>query len=114
VARYLSFTPTAEARLADIALWTIENFGARQADQYLATLLDRCDAILQGDVHLRTVASFSNAFPQTRLMLAKAESHFIVFAELGEECVVFDFLHERSDLPARLADLIRTFGRPPV
>lgn len=111
LAKYLTFTPTAEAKLTDIALWTIETFGARQADHYLSALLDRCDDILQGNVHLRTAASFSEQFPETQLMLAKAESHFVVFAELGDECVVFDFLHERSDLQQRLQELVDKFSR---
>ena len=110
LAKYFTLTPGAEQRLADIALWTIENFGQQQADHYIVSLIARCDAIIQGEAHLRTVASFSEGFPQSELMLAKAESHFIVFADLGDECVVFDFLHERSDLSRQLQDLVRTFG----
>lgn len=112
LARYLTFTPTAETRLAEIALWTIEHFGPLQADQYATALLARCTAILEGHVHLRAVSTFSEGFPDTELMIAKAESHYIVFAQLGDECVVFDFLHERSDLPSQLQKLIETYGQP--
>lgn len=67
---------------------------------------------MEGNVHLRAVSTFSEGFPNTELMIAKAESHYIVFAQLGDECVVFDFLHERSDLPAQLQQLIEKFNQP--
>lgn len=110
LAKYYTLTPGAERRLADIALWTIENFGLGQADVYITSLIDRCDAIVTGDAHLRTPASFSESFPKTQILLAKAESHFVVFAELGDEYVIFDFLHERSDLPHQLNELIEKFA----
>lgn len=108
LARYYTLTPGAEQRLSDIALWTIENFGAQQADHYIQSLIARCEAIVAGSAHLRTVAAFSEDYGNTKLLLTKAESHFVVFAEIGEECVVFDFLHERSNLPERLEELIQT------
>ena len=38
-------TRQAEASLIDIAEWTIENFGARQADAYEADLIACCNGI---------------------------------------------------------------------
>lgn len=110
LAKYLTFTPTAAQTLEDIALWTTENFGPGQADTYLSSLLNRCDAILRNDAIHRQPASFSHSFPTTPLLLAKAESHFIVFAILDEEYVVFDFFHERSDLIGKLTKLNEKFG----
>jgi len=43
-------TRRAEESLVDIALWTIENFGSRQADIYGAQLIERCDGIASGTV----------------------------------------------------------------
>lgn len=107
--KYITFTPTAAQTLEDIALWTMENFGPGQADVYLSALLSRCDALLKGDVFYRRPASFSAEFPDTPLLLAKAESHFNVFAEIGDEYLIIDFLHERSDLPAKLEKLSERF-----
>lgn len=48
MSRSLRLTLCAEARLVDIARWTIETFGPRQAELYGAELLSRCDAIRSG------------------------------------------------------------------
>ena len=42
-------TRQAEASLVDIALWTYETFGPRQAEAYEADLIDRCEAIARGE-----------------------------------------------------------------
>ena len=109
--KFVTSTPTAEQTLEDIALWTVENFGPRQAETYVSALLDRCEALTDGDSFYRKPASFSARFPETPLLLAKAESHFIVFAELGDELVIIDFLHERSDLPNKIKMLNERFGQ---
>lgn len=59
-ARARSFRQTrrAEASLAEIARWTIKNFGLRQAELYEAELLLRCEGILSGQAHSRS-AQFS-------------------------------------------------------
>ena len=48
MSRSFRLTRRAEASLIEIARWTIEKFGTRQAELYEADLLARCDAIVQG------------------------------------------------------------------
>ena len=41
-------TPQAEQSLMEIAQWTFDTFGPRQADAYELDILDRLDAITDG------------------------------------------------------------------
>lgn len=47
MSRSFRLTRRAQDSLTDIARWTIDRFGARQAEIYEAELLDRCRAILR-------------------------------------------------------------------
>tara|TARA_B110000208_G_scaffold174085_1_gene218488 strand:+ start:636 stop:803 length:168 start_codon:yes stop_codon:yes gene_type:complete len=44
-------TPQAEQSLMEIAQWTFDTFGPRQADAYELDILDRLDAITDGVAH---------------------------------------------------------------
>ncbi len=98
-------TPLAEERLVDIALWTIDTFGAVQADLYEAELLERCEAIARGRAPVRDCSVLLGGDAPSGLRFARAGEHFVVFLETPDEVVIVDFLHSRSDLPARLAAL---------
>ncbi len=41
-------TRQAEAALKDIAVWTVETFGRRQADAYAEDLIEKCQALADG------------------------------------------------------------------
>ena len=69
-------TRQAEAALKDIAVWTVETFGKRQADAYAENL-----------------------------RYARSGQHYVVFIAAPDRMIVVDFLHVRMDLPARLAAL---------
>ena len=50
-------TPQAEQSMFEIAQWTFQTFGPRQADAYEQDILDRLDAIVVGIAHNRSCQS---------------------------------------------------------
>ena len=103
MSRTLRLTRRAEASLVDIAGWTIETFGVRQAEFYEAELLDRCEAILSGQAHSRSCSILVDDAADLRF--ARAGEHFVVFLDRPDEVIIVDFLHSRSDLPRHVAAL---------
>ncbi|MDJ0820320.1 MAG: type II toxin-antitoxin system RelE/ParE family toxin [Paracoccaceae bacterium] len=101
--RSLRLTRRAEASLVEIARWTIENFGLGQAELYEAELLNRCDAILNGQAHSRSCAVLVDDADDLRFV--RAGEHFLVFMDRPDEVVIVDILHSRSDLPRHVAAL---------
>lgn len=98
-------TRQAEAALAEIARWTLETFGPRQADAYEEDLIAQCEAIAEGRAHTRSCRRIIDPTLPEDLRFTRVGAHFVVFIETPEEIVVIDFLHARSDLPAKLAYL---------
>lgn len=96
-------TPRAEESLVDIALWTLETFGPRQAEIYENELLDRCVALATGRAASRDCSILLGADRDVDLRYARAGEHFLVFLDLSDELVIIDILHGKSDLPARIA-----------
>ena len=86
-------TRQAEAALKDIAIWTVETFGRRQADAYAEDLIEKCQARL-----------VDPSLPEN-LRYARSGQHYVVFIAGPDRMIVVDFLHVRMDLPARLAAL---------
>ena len=107
MARSYRLTRRAEESLVDIALWTIENFGSRQADIYEAQLIERCDGIASGTVMSRDCSVLVQDVIELSapLKYTRAGEHFIVSLEADDEIIVVDFLHGRSDLPKHIAAL---------
>lgn len=105
--RSYRLTKRAEQSLVDIALWTIENFGLRQADIYEAKLVELCESIVRGHVLARDCSALVKEAVEleTPLMFTRAGEHFIVFLEVDDEVIIVDFLHGRSDLPKHIAAL---------
>jgi len=103
MSRSLRLTRRAEASLVEIAKWTIEQFGLKQADLYEAELLTRCQAILNGQAHSRSCAVLVDEAADLRF--ARAGEHFLVFLDQPDEVIIVDILHSRSDLPRHVAAL---------
>ncbi|WP_299555814.1 type II toxin-antitoxin system RelE/ParE family toxin [uncultured Tateyamaria sp.] len=101
--RSFRLTRKAEDSLVDIARWTIERFGVRQADLYETELVARCEALARGDAVSRSCAILVD--DEAELRYARAGEHFVVFLERPAEILVVDFLHSRSDLPRHIAAL---------
>jgi toxin ParE1/3/4 len=100
-------TRQAEASLLDIALWTIETFGPRQAEAYEEDLIARCCGIASGGVSSQSCRALIDPDLKEDLRFARSGQHFIVFVEDDASVIIVDFLHSRSDLPAKLASIAK-------
>jgi plasmid stabilization system protein ParE len=102
--RSFRLTRRAEESLVEIARWTIETFGPRQAEIYEAELLARCEAIVTGKAHSRSCSILVDGAEDLRYV--RAGEHFLVFMERPEEVIVVDVFHSRSDLPGHVEGLM--------
>lgn len=100
-------TRAAEASLIEIAGWTHETFGPRQAAAYEEDLIAACREIAAGTAQSRDCRRLVDPDLAEDLRFARAGQHFIVFIEDAERVIIIDFLHARTDLPRRLANLSR-------
>lgn len=96
----------AEQDLLGITRWTIENFGARQAEVYAQTLSLAIEALLDGpDVpgaHVR-----EDIGPDMRTLHVARQGrkgrHFVVFRSAAEQTIdVLRLLHDSMDLAQHL------------
>lgn len=98
-------TRAAEASLIDIANWTVETFGPRQAAAYEEDLIAVCRDIAAGTALSQDCRRLIDPNLPEDLRFARAGEHFVVFIEDTAQVLIIDFLHGRSDLPRRLANL---------
>ncbi|WEF25523.1 type II toxin-antitoxin system RelE/ParE family toxin [Paracoccus sp. S3-43] len=98
-------TRHAERALVEIARWTLETFGPRQAEAYETDLVARCAAIAAGEAYSQDCRRMIDPDLPEDLRFTRAGQHFIVFFEMPDQVIVVDVLHGRSDLPRRLAAL---------
>lgn len=98
-------TQQAETSLVDIAHWTLQTFGPRQADAYEEDLITRCNEIAAGAVLSQDCRAIIDPNLPENLRFTRCGQHFIVFVDDPDQVVIIDFLHNRSDLPAKLANL---------
>lgn len=98
-------TRQAEASLTGIAEWTIENFGARQADAYEADLIACCNGIAAGTAPVRSCRRLIDPALDEALNFVRCGMHLVIFVERDEMTIIVDFLHGRADLPRRIAEL---------
>jgi toxin ParE1/3/4 len=98
-------TRRADAALLDIARWTVDTFGPRQAAAYEDDLIARFEAIAAGSATRQSCRALVGPSVDADLLFARSGQHFIVFLEDADEGIIVDLVHARSDLPAKLADL---------
>lgn len=98
-------TRQAEASLVEIARWTLETFGPRQATAYEEDLVARCEEIAAGAAMSQDCRRIIDPELPEDLRFARAGQHFVIFVEDADQVIIVDFLHARSDLPRRLAAL---------
>lgn len=99
-------TRQAEAALVDIANWTLETFGPRQATAYEEDLITSCVEIAAGMAMSQDCRRIINPDLPEDLRFTRCGQHFVIFVEDAEQVIIVDFLHARSDLPRRLAALV--------
>ena len=98
-------TLQAEAALSEIAIWTFDVFGDRQAAAYERDLIDRCCEIAAGECATQSCRALLAPDLPEDLRFVRAGQHFIIFIEDATQVIIVDVLHSRSNLPARLAAL---------
>ncbi len=98
-------TLAAEASLLEIAQWTYETFGNRQADAYEEDLIAACNEIASGAAFSQSCRHLVDPDLPEDLRFVRCGRHFIVFVEYPAQVIIVDFLHNRSNLPRRLAAL---------
>lgn len=98
-------TRQAEISLVEIARWTHETFGPRQAAAYEDDLIAACREIAAGTAISQDCRRIIDPDLPEDLRFARAGQHFVIFVEDAEQVIIADFLHGRSDLPRRLAAL---------
>jgi len=98
-------TRQAEAALKDIAVWTVETFGRRQADAYAEDLIEKCQALADGAAPSKDCRRLVDPALSENLRYARSGQHYVVFIAGTDRMIIVDFLHVRMDLPARLAAL---------
>jgi len=98
-------TRAAEASLIEIARWTVETFGPRQADAYEEDLIATCRDIASGTALSQDCRRLIDPDLAEDLRFSRCGQHFIVFVEDPDQLIIIDFLHSRSDLPGKLAAL---------
>lgn len=101
--RSFRLTRQAEDSLAEIARWTIEQFGPRQAALYQDELISRCEAIVAGRASSRSCAVLVDTAQDLRFV--RAGEHFLVFLDQQSQVIIVDILHSRSDLPRHITAL---------
>ncbi|MFM2388845.1 MAG: hypothetical protein RLZZ437_400 [Pseudomonadota bacterium] len=98
-------TRQAERTLAEIAAWTVDTFGKRQAEAYAEDLIEGCHALANGRAPSHDCRRLVAADRSEDLRYARIGQHYVVFIATPERMVVVDFLHVRMDIPAGLAAL---------
>lgn len=98
-------TRRAETALIEIAHWTHETFGPRQAAAYEEDLIASCQDIASGRAHTQDCRRLIDPGLPEDLRFARCGQHFIVFIEDDAQVIILDFLHNRTDLPRRLSEL---------
>ena len=101
------YAPAALARFADILKYTIEKFGAAQADAYTAQLAARIEALATGtgprarpcELLMQGVRDASG------LTYCREGSHFLTLREKPHTLEVVEILHGRMNLDEHLERL---------
>lgn len=93
--------PPAEARLIEIWNYTLETWGEKQADTYVADLIKAIHTL-----HSRRVSWKPVPDPALRgVWFVRHEHHFVFFRELSGGAIgVITILHKNTDIPARLRE----------
>lgn len=108
-------TPQAEQSLAEIAEWTVRQFGPRQAAAYRDSLIERIDRLTAGRLpHARSCSVLFQGEPDAGnfagLTYYREGSHHLILRDAPEELVVLDILHVGMDLERHLSVLTDRHG----
>jgi plasmid stabilization system protein ParE len=96
-------TLQAERSLVEVARWTFQTFGPRQAKACGAGLIARCVAIAAGEAPSQDCRRLIDPDLTDDLRFTRVGQHFIVFVDMPDQVIIVDVLNSRSNLPRRLA-----------
>ena len=99
-------TEQAEESLLEIALWTFETFGPRQADAYEKDILAKMVDIAAGAAHTQSCSILLGSDISEDVRFGRVGSHYLIYAELAGYFVLLDLLHQSVDLPRRLVHVV--------
>lgn len=95
----LNITPKAESDLIGIWIYTCEEWGAVQADEYLDQLETGMKQLLN---HPALGTNYAHVLPGYRRL--QVQHHAVFYQVLELEVLVVRVLHEDMDAPERLLD----------
>lgn len=95
----LSVTPKAESDLTGIWLYTCEEWGVDEADEYLDQLEAGMQQLLN---HPSLGTNYTHVLPGYRRL--QIEHHAVFYKVIEPEVLVIRVLHEDMDAPQRLLD----------
>lgn len=95
----LRVTPKAESDLIGIWLYTCDEWGIDQADNYLDELEEGMQQLIH---HPSLGADYTHVLPGYRRL--QIEHHAVFYKLVESELLVVRVLHESMDAPARLLD----------
>ena len=96
----------AENDLANIATWSAENFGAKQADAYVDAILDAVDELSAGEP-ARSKARDEIAAGVRTLHMAKPGRrgrHLLVYMVTGDVLTIIRILHDSMEVSRHFPD----------
>lgn len=96
----------AEADLVNVAVWTAENFGAKQADAYVDAILDTIDELSAGEP-ARSKARDEIAPGIRTLHMAKPGRrgrHLLVYLVADDVLTIVRILHDSMEVSRHLPD----------
>lgn len=79
--------------------------GAHGEQSFLSGLISVCKNLAAGDLVSQDCRRLIDESLTETLRFVRAGQHFVVYVEQAQQIIVIDFLHARSGLPRRLADL---------
>lgn len=101
------FGKLAEDDLANIATWSAENFGAKQAEAYVDAILDAVDELSSGE-SARSKARDEIAVGIRTLHMAKPGRrgrHLLVYTVADDVLTIIRILHDSMEVSRHLPDL---------
>jgi toxin ParE1/3/4 len=104
VTRPWELSPAAQQSLSEIAAWTLDRFGPRQAEAYLAGLTAAFDRLAAGTLRGRSCRrEWGRPVPEA-WRLVPVKSHVVIYADLPERVLILDVPHGAMDLPGRMRE----------
>jgi plasmid stabilization system protein ParE len=106
----VQLTRRAAHRLEEIAAWTIARFGLAQAKKYEQQLIERLNALANGELPRGRPCDLlvQGLTEAAGLHYIRAGGHIVIYRETEDQIQVIDFVHGARDVEAILKELRET------